>query len=63
MKTVYFVEYGSEEALRQAIWLMASNAELRKRIGSAARSYYEERHTVSAYTNSVLSTIELQLSR
>ena len=63
METLYFVEYGSEAALREAIHRLAGDAELRARIGSAARRHYEQRHTVSAYTNGVLTAVEALLSR
>ena len=61
-RTLYFVEYGAEPAMKEAIRLMSADADLRSRIGTAARRYYEERHTVSAYTNGVLSTVERMLT-
>ena len=63
MESLYFVEYGSEAALREAIHRLAGDAELRARIGVAARRHYEQRHTVSAYTNGVLTAVEALLSR
>ena len=63
MKSLYFVEYGSEAALRDAIRQLDGNAELRARIGAAARRHYEARHTVAAYTNGVLTAVEKLLLR
>jgi glycosyltransferase involved in cell wall biosynthesis len=62
MKTLYFVEYGSETALRDAILRLAGDSTLRARIGAAARNHYEARHTVSAYTNGVLTAVERMLA-
>ena len=63
MKSLYFVEYGSEAALRDAIRQLDGNTELRARIGAAARRHYEARHTVAAYTNGVLTAVEKLLPR
>jgi glycosyltransferase involved in cell wall biosynthesis len=63
MKTLYFVQYESEAALRDAIRHLDGDSGLRARIGAAARRHYEERHTVSAYTNGVLTVVETMLSR
>lgn len=63
LKTLYFVDYGSEESLRDAIRVLAGDHELRHRIGAAALRRYEDRHTVAAYTNGVLSVVERLLGR
>lgn len=63
LKTLYFVEFGSEEAMREAVRLMANDAELRARIGRAARQHYEEHFTVASYANGILSTIEKMMAR
>jgi glycosyltransferase involved in cell wall biosynthesis len=63
LRTLYFVEHGSEQALRDAVLHLARDPELRARIGAAARERYEERHTVVAYTNGILSAIERMLGR
>ena len=62
MKTLYLVEHGSVEALRDAIRTLAGDPQLRARIGAAARQRYEARHTVSAYTNGVLTAVEDMLA-
>lgn len=61
MKTLYFVEFGSEQALREAVRRMADDAELRTRIGKAARRHYEDNFTVSSYVDGVLATVETML--
>jgi len=63
LKSLYFVEQGSAKAIRDAMLTLSSDAELRARIGAAARSHYRERHTVTAYTNGVLSAVEQLLSK
>lgn len=63
LKTLYFVEFGSEAAMREAVHLMAGDAELRARIGHAARQHYEENFTVTSYANGMLSTVEKMMAR
>jgi glycosyltransferase involved in cell wall biosynthesis len=58
LKTVYFVEHGSAEALRQAILHLRSDAGLRRAIGAAAAAHYRARHTSAAYANDLLSAVE-----
>ena len=58
LKTLYFVEHGSVEALRDAVLVLAGDAKLRAAIGAAAHAHYEQRHTVTAYVNGVLSAVE-----
>ena len=62
LKTLYFVEHGSADAIRAAVCEMARNAELRAAIGTAARSHYRNRYTVKAYTDGVLSAVEQLLT-
>jgi hypothetical protein len=63
LKTLYFVEHGSAEAIRAAVQIMAGDAKLRAAIGAAARAHYEQRHTVTAYANGVLAAVERLLTR
>jgi glycosyltransferase involved in cell wall biosynthesis len=58
LKTLYFVEHGSVDALRNAIMVLAGDPQLRADIGAAARAHYERHHTVTAYANGVLSAVE-----
>ena len=62
LKTLYFVDHGSVESLRNAILTLANDPKLRATIGTAARAHYERNHTVSAYANGVLSAVENLLS-
>lgn len=63
LETLYFVEYASEPALREAIRHLAGDAHLRARIGAAALRYYEANHTVAAYSNGILAAVECLLTR
>ena len=62
LKTLYFVEHGSADALRHAVLELTRNPQLRADIGAAARQRYEQRHTVSAYTNGILAAVEDMLA-
>ncbi len=63
LKTLYFVEHGSARAMRDAILALASDAKLRTAIGTAARTRFQQRHTVTAYSNGVLSAVERLLDK
>lgn len=63
LMSLYFVEHGSAKAMREAILTLSSDAKLREAIGTAARAHYLQRHTVTAYTNGVLSAVEHLLDK
>ena len=58
LETLYFVEHGSAEAIRDAILALSSDPALRAKIGAAARAHYLKCHTITAYTNGILSAVE-----
>jgi len=62
-KTLYFVEHGSAAAIREAVRELAADPDLRASIGAAGQARYRQRHTVHAYVNGVLSSVERLLGR
>lgn len=58
MNTLYFIEPDSVDELRSAINFLMADPGLRKRIGDAAKAYYEMHHSIQPYVDGLVDAIE-----